>query len=334
MKVPNIPKWILLAFVTMPLLTSCSKDNENDEEGQQAEQTKTIEWEVFHEFEAGETVTRFEISDDAKWLFYTNAMGEAYRINKTTGEKSLLYAHPLHYENGTLYLHVVRGNDSYFAVSDDFGTTRTEYHVGTYTNYAAGWFDGAFMNLIVNRMFVMPNGELILPHIMEKANNATYLQDNFLIAVSSDGGATWNRKESKPSSYISAQQGNRLFAISEGWTGVENFESNLFYSDNGGTSWQESDLKYAPQAVDRENNLIAAGGNLIIKLKGGTWTTYTWEGETSFNDGPVFLNGLKYGGITGNDPNGRKMDDIEFDAGNNIYVIGRNSGTICRAKLD
>lgn len=60
-----------------------------------------------------------------------------------------------------------------FVVSDDFGATRTEYHVGIYTNYAASWFDGAFMNLIVNLLFVMSKGELILPHIMEKANNET-----------------------------------------------------------------------------------------------------------------------------------------------------------------
>ncbi|WP_111308476.1 sialidase family protein [Confluentibacter sediminis] len=334
MNIAKGTKCMILVLTTSLLLTSCSKDGENPESEQQTEQTKTIEWEVFHEFEPGETVTKFEISDDAKWLFYTNAMGTAYRIDKTTGEKSLLYANPLQFENGILYLHVVRDNDSYFAVSDDFGATQMEYHIGTYTNYAAGWFDGAFMNLIVNRMFVMPNGDLILPHIMEKANNAAYLQDNFLIAVSSDGGATWNRKESKPSSYIIAKQGNRLFAISEGWTGVETFASKLYYSDNAGTSWQESNLKYAPQAVDRENNLIAAGGNQILKLKGNSWTVYTWEGQTSFNDGLVFLDGLKYRGTTGNDPNGRKIDDIEFDANNHMYVIGRNKTTICRTKLN
>ncbi|WP_108423125.1 sialidase family protein [Flagellimonas amoyensis] len=333
MKVPNIPKWILLAFVAMPLLTSCGKDNENGEEGQQAEQAKTINWEVFHEFEPGETVTQFEISDDAHWLFYTNSMGVTYRINKTTGEKNILYANPLQFEDGKLYLYVVRDNRSYFAVSNDFGATRTEYHVGTYTNYAAGWYDGAFMNLIVNRMFVMPNGDLVLPHIMDKANNAAYLQDNGLIAVSADGGATWNRRESN-NSYIPALQGNRLFAISEGWTGVSSFASKLYYSDDVGASWQESDLEYAPQAVDRENNLIAGRGNQLLKFKGNSWTAYTWEGQTSSMDGPVYLNGLKYGGTTGNDPKGRQMDDIEFDAENNIYVMGRNGTTICRTKLD
>lgn len=330
MSIAKITKWIAPALVAGLLFTSCSKDDENPD-GQQTGQTKTIEWEVFHEFEPGETVTRFEISDDAKWLFYTNGMGTSYRINKTTGEKSLLYANPLQFENGKLYLYVEKDYKSYFAVSDDFGETKTEHLVGTYTNYAAGWYDGAFMNLIVNRLFVMPNGDLILPHIMDKANNATYLEDNKLIAVSTDGGATWNRKTTDHS-YISTQQGNRLFAISEAWTGVG--KSELFHSDNGGTSWQASNLTYRPQAVDKENNLIAGFRNEIQKLKGTTWTVYTWQGETNAMDGLVFLNGLKYEGETGNDPNGRQMDDIEFDTNNNIYVIGRNYTTICRTKLN
>lgn len=329
MNIFKITKWIAPALFVGLSLTSCSK-NDDDPDGQQTGQTKTIEWEVFHEFEQGEMVTRFEISDDAKWLFYTNTMGTAYRINKTTGEKSILYAHPLQFENGKLYLYAVKDYKSYFAVSSDFGETITEYHVGTYTNFAAGWYDGTFMNLIVNRMFVMPNGDLMLPHIMDKSNNVTYLQDNKLIAVSTDGGATWSRKDSDHS-YISAQQGNRLFALSEGWSGVEAHASKLYYSDNGGISWLGSNLIYRPQAVDRENNLIAAGGNKIQKLKGNSWTVYTWDE----NSQPyVSLSGLKYEGEIGDDPNGRQMDDIEFDANNNIYVIGKNKNTICRAKLN
>ena len=50
-------------------------------------------------------------------------MGTSYRINKTTGEKSLLYANPLQFENGKLYLYVEKDYKSYFAVSDDFGET-------------------------------------------------------------------------------------------------------------------------------------------------------------------------------------------------------------------
>src|SRR5690606_32910674 len=136
----------------------------------------------------------------------------------------------VHYKNGKLYLLYEKDYNSYFAVSNDFGETITEYHVGSYTNFSAGWYEGTFMRLIVNRLFVMPNGDLVLPHIMDKANNATYLEDNKLIAVSTDGGATWNRKTTDHS-YISTQRGNRLFAISEAWTGVGT--SELFHSDNG-----------------------------------------------------------------------------------------------------
>lgn len=335
MKITSITKWIVPALVVGLSLTSCSKDDENPD-GQQTGQTKTIEWEVFHEFAPGEVISNFAITDDAKWLFYTDAYKVIHRINKNTGEKKVLSSNPtgasyVHYKNGKLYLLYEKDYKSYFAVSNDFGETRTEYHVGTYTNFAAGWYDGTFMNLIVNRLFVMPNGDLVLSHIMYKANNATYLQDNKLIAVSTDGGATWNRKTTDHS-YISAQQGNRLFAISEAWTGVGT--SELFHSDNGVTSWQASNLTYRPQAVDKENNLIAGFRNEIQKLKGNTWTVYTWQGETNDMDGLVFLNGLKYEGATGNDPNGRKMDDMEFDADNNIYVIGRNYTTICRTKLN
>lgn len=335
MKITNITKWIVPALIVGLSLTSCSKDDENPD-GQQTGQTKTIEWEVFHEFTNGEVISNFAITDDAKWLFYTDAYKVIHRINKSTGEKKVLSSNPtgasyVHYKNGKLYLLYEKDYKSYFAVSNDFGETITEYHVGSYTNFAAGWYDGTFMRLIVNRLFVMPNGDLVLPHIMDKANNATYLEDNKLIAVSADGGATWNRKTTDHS-YISAQQGNRLFAISEAWTGVGT--SELFNSDNGGTSWQASNLSYRPQAVDKENNLIAGFRNEIQKLKGNTWTVYTWQGETNAMDGLVFLNGLKYEGETGNDPNGRKMDDMEFDANNNIYVIGRNYTTICRTKLN
>lgn len=64
-KVTNITKWIIPALFVGLSLTSCNKDDIEPEE-RQFEQAKTIEWEVFHEFEQGEMVTRFEISDDAK----------------------------------------------------------------------------------------------------------------------------------------------------------------------------------------------------------------------------------------------------------------------------
>jgi hypothetical protein len=336
MKFTNIKIWssVLLAQL---LLVSCSK-NEDNPGGQQTMQAKTIEWEVFHELDTDETIRNFAITDDAKYLFYTNGLNGIYRIDLATGSKTTLFAQPtgssyVHFINEKLYLLYEKGYKSYFAVSDDLGANLTEYEVGAYTNYAAGWYQGTFMKLIVNRMFITPDGDLILPHIMDKANNATYLQDNKLIAISTDGGATWSRKDCEHS-YISAKQGNRLFAISEGWTGVETFASKLFHSDDEGTNWQGSTLSYSPQAVDRENNLIAGSGNKIQKLKGNSWRVYTWEGQTSSMDGLVFLSGLKYGGVRGDDPNGRQMDDIEFDADNYIYVIGRNMTNICRTKLN
>jgi len=314
--------------------TSCSNDGENPD-GQPKGKGSTVEWELFHEFAPGEVIGNFAISDDAKWLFYTDAHEVIHRIGKSTGEKKALTSNPtgasyVHYISGKLYLLYEKGYESFFAVSDNFGETITHYHVGSYTNFAAGWYDGTFMRLLVNRMLVMPNGDLILPHIMDKANNATYLEDNKLIAVSTDGGASWNRKNSDHS-YISARQGNRLFAIGEGWTGVDAFPSELYYSDDAGTSWKASDLTYFPQATDRENNLIAGSGNTIYKLKGKTWTEYTWEKN---NQPLVSIVGLKYEGERGDDPNGRQMDDMEFDADNNIYVIGADRTAIYRTKLD
>ncbi len=327
MKIDNIRKRGVLALCTMFLFGSCSKDDDTPEEEEIA-QAKNIQWEVFYESEAGETVTQFEVSDDGQWLFYSTATGEAFRVNKSTGIREKLSARPLEFDNGKLYTYIRRDYKSYFGVSTDFGKTITEYHVGTYTNYAAGWYNGTFMNLIVNRLFVMPNGDLILPHIMDNANNAAYLQDNYLIAVSEDGGATWERKETT-NSYISVCQGNRLFAIDEGWTGVNS--SQLFYSDNQAASWEPSNLAYRPQAVDRDNNLIAGSRNEIQKLKGDKWMIYTWD-ETV--EPLVSITGLRYEGLRGDDPYGRQMDDIEFDAENNMYVIGKNGTTICRTKLE
>lgn len=327
-----ITKRILLVLLFTLIITSCNEDNRNSG-GQQTAETKTIAWEIFHEFEAGELVSNFAITDDAKWLFYTDALKSIHRINKHTGVKKVLFSNPtgfsyVHYANGKLFFLYEKDYKSYFAVSDDFGETKTEYQIGAYTNYAAGWYDGTFINLIVNRLFVMPSGRLLLPHIMDKANNATYLLDNKLVAVSTDGGATWTREQSDYS-YISAQQGNRLFALSEAWTGVE--KSELFYSDDGGTTWQRSNLVYRPQATDRENNLIAGGENEMQKLKNNVWTAYTWPEDSA----PlVSITGLRYEGERGDDPNGRQIDDIEFDADNKVYVMGRNRTTICRTVLN
>ncbi|MCE4563968.1 exo-alpha-sialidase [Maribellus sp. CM-23] len=319
-------KWMAALLGMFFLMSSCSDDELNPAE--KALQTKTIEWEVFHEFEPGETVVQFEISDDAQWLFYYTQMAEAYRVNMKTGTRERMTARPLELKNNKLYTYALKDYKSYFGVSTDFGASITEYYVGAYTNVAAGWYEGAFIAPMINRMFVMPNGNLIIPHIMRTANNSAFLADNKLIVVSEDGGATWERKETEYS-FISAQQGDMLYAISEGWTGVKS--SEILYSDNSGLSWQPSDLIYRPQALDRENCLIAGSGNEIQKFKNGAWTTYTWEANS---DPLVNVIGLKYEGVRGDDPNGRRIDDFEFDSANNLYMIGKNGNTLCRTKLN
>ncbi len=328
MKAITLPKWFYILCCLTPGFLSCSAEDDTTAETEQNAPGKNLEWEVFYQAETGESITRFEISDDAQWLFYTNGLGVSYRVNKTTGEKSILGGIPLQFEKGKLYLYAIKNYKSYFSVSEDYGATQQEHLVGTYTNFAAGWYTGTFMNLIVNRMFVLPNGDLMLPHIMDRANNAAYLQDNYLIAVSKDGGTTWSRKESQ-NSFIAVAQGNRLFAIDEAWDGVNS--SQLYYSDDLGATWQMSDLEYNPQAVDREGNLIFGFGTELRKLNGTTWKLYGWDQD---KEPFVLLSGLKYGGQRGDDPNGRRMDDLEFDAQNRLYTIGKNFNTICRARLE
>lgn len=122
-------------------LNSCSKDDKNPD-GQQTGQTKTIEWEVFHEFAPEEVISNYAITDDTKWLFYTYAYKVIHRIKKVL-EKKALSSNPtgasyVLYKNGKLYLLYEKNYKSYFAVSDDFGETINEYHVGSYTYFFAG----------------------------------------------------------------------------------------------------------------------------------------------------------------------------------------------------
>ncbi|WP_319479158.1 hypothetical protein [uncultured Draconibacterium sp.] len=106
--------------------------------------------------------------------------------------------------------------------------------------------------------------------------------------------------------------------------------SELYTSNDNGTNWQLTDLAYRPQGIDRENNLIADSQNEIQKLENGKWTAYTWDASSE----PLVSIGLKYEGMRGNDTEGRRMDDFEFDAANNLYAIGKNTNTICRTRLN
>lgn len=319
----------LIIILSVVLTVSCKKD---EEPGGSIGQTKTIQWEVFHEFETDENVQNYAISNDAKWLFYANDRSIT-RIDKSDGTKKVLFSNGtgapyVHFIKDKLYMFYERNYSSYFAVSSDFGETITEHLVGTYTNVAAGWYDGPFMRLFFNRLFVMPNGDLIFPYIFGNPNNYLHTE-SARIAVSTDEGATWTLQESNPS-YIMAQQDNRLFAIKGGWQGDFGIgESSLFlYSDDKGTSWQASDLKYAPQATDRQNNLVAAGRNEIQRLKGGRWTIYTWERMSQpIVDITTLANSQAGTSRT------RRVADIEFDAANNMYVMGSDN-KLCRTKLD
>lgn len=322
----------LIAILAVVLVVSCKKD---EEPGGSIGQTKTIQWEVFHQFETNEHVNNYAISDNGQFLFYSDNR-IIYRINKSTGEKKTIlnaiepagisYVHVL---QGKLYIFYGSVNRSYVGVSTDNGDTFTNHHVGTYTNVAAGQFDGAFTRLFVNRLFAMPNGDLILPYIFTNPNSYLHTDDGSRIAVSIDGGETWTLKESAPS-YIVAQQGNRLFAVQGGWQGDFGIgqSSSLLYSDDRGTSWHASDLKYAPQATDRQNNLIAAGRNEIQRLKGGLWTIYTWEEMSQPFVQITVLNHSQ----TGTNRT-RTMADIEFDNANNLYVMGLDNKLV-RTKLD
>lgn len=304
-------------MISIATLSSCKKD----EPGGNIGETKPLNWELFHDTEiAFGFVASFAVSDDAKWLFYSDSERRVFRVNKTTGEKKTLLAPYdrsalsfVHFINGKLYLIYEENYESYVGISNDLGETFTPYRVGTYTHFAAGQFTGAFVRVTVNRLFLLPGGDLIIPHIFRQPNDALSPADDKQIAVSQDGGATWARNSSEYS-FISAQRGNRLYAISGGWQGDFNTgqSGKAYYSDDKGQTWHESDLKYTPQTVDRENNLIAGNAGEIQKLKNNTWTIYKWD---AFKAPFVHVQPLRYFNQE------KTMADIQFDAANNIYIL-------------
>lgn len=321
-------------FLLIGLGIVCSCDAECPvPNGDISESVKTIQWEVFYQVEPDLVISNFAIAEEVDWLFFTDNLRNINRINISTGKQDVLFSEPtgpsyVHFKNGKLYMFYEKDFTSYCSISSDFGESFQHHPVGVYTNYAAGWYEGAFVNLIVNRLFEMPNGDLVLPHIMTERNNAEYLIDNRLIAVSTDGGATWSQKESE-NSYISTLQNERLFAIDESWDGVS--VSVHYFSDDLGQTWQATENPYVPQATDWENHLIAGGGNELQKFKEGTWQRYSWEEN---GEPLVSITSLNYGGVRGDDPNGRKMEDFEFDSNNSLYVIGRDRKSICRTNLN
>lgn len=176
---------------------------------------------------------------------------------------------------------------------------------------------GRFLFVEMNRLFKLPDGTLVLP---DNAGNMEF-------ALSTDGGLNWSRKKTEIGfNFMPAHHGNRLFCLTSGWQGDFNIGASggLHYSDDLGDTWRQSELKHAPQAVDREGNLISCAGKEFRKLKNGTWTLYKWEdmwpstyGVRNFNSG---------GNID------QRHDDIEFDDANNLYLLSNEA--IYKTKLN
>ena len=318
----------LLAFLCLNI--SCGKD---DEPGGTLGEEKIIEWEML--MDLGDGVRSFAITDDANFLFYTNSAGRFYRVNTATNQETEILSGIsksgvgfVNVINGIVYGTYVSNGRGYFAVSTDLGDTFAEHQVGVFTNVPAGQYEGAFIRPVLNRLYQLPNGQLMIPHIYDNTNSNNMPNDSKLIVVSDDGGATWERRNSEHS-FISALRGNTLYAASLNWLGDFNIgeKGNLYESNDYGATWKESSLLFAPQAVDRENNLVAADYYKVCKLKNNKWISY--EAEEGATHSPLVSN-VVYSNTLGNV--NKKLADIQFDLANNIYVLSANR--IYKSRLD
>ncbi len=102
--------------------------------------------------------------------------------------------------------------------------------------------------------------------------------------------------------------------------------SYLVQSSDIGESWLNSDLKYFPQAVDKQNNLISCSNNQFRKLNNNKWTLYEWENNTEVWGAEAinFKSGSNY--IS-------KIADIEFDNSNNLYLLVGNK-SVFKTRLE
>lgn len=309
---------ILLVLLTL-FLASCKKDNKTEPGGSIGE-TKQIQWQEilnFNTVSGAGNVVNFAVSDNGNYIFFSNNSKEIYRYNLTNGQTKKLFGELdamgtsyVHFIDGKLYTTTIFANKSYFGISSDYGDSIEQVYVNTLIPFEP---ISGFYNVKMNRLFKLPNGTLILP---DNASNMNF-------AFSNDGGRTWARKETELGyTFMPAQNGNRLYALLSGWEGDFGIgdKEALFYSENEGSSWQKSDLKYAPQATDKEGNLIACDTYQFQKLKGGKWTLYEWEGNFPF--------GVKLRNFN----NDQKVVDVEFDNANNLYLLSNNS--IYKTKLN
>lgn len=309
-------------FFALLCFSACQKDD-NTELGGSIGETKQIAWQEILKFEdipEATSVINFTVSDDGNIIFFSNSNRNIYRHNLTNGQTTKLYGDAsamgtsyVHFIDGKLYTITISDNKSYFGISTDLGDNLTQHLVHTYNGPNNPTPVESFYTVNMNRLYKMPNGTLVLP---DNASNMNF-------ALSTDGGLTWSRKETEINyTFIPAQNGNRLFCLTAGWEGEFGIGNagGLFYSDNLGDSWQQSDLNYAPQATDREGNLIACESYQFQKLKNGKWTLYEWEDN--------FPYGVKLRNFNGN----QEYVDIEFDSSNNLYLLSNN--TIYRTKLN
>lgn len=314
----------LLYFLSLMtvVLIACKKE---EELGGSIGETKTIRWEKyldFNEIPEASNVINFAVSGNGNQIYFSNSNRSIYRHNLTTGETKLLYGglsamgtSYVHFIDGTLYTVTVFANKSQFGISTDLGDNIEQIHVATHVPFQP---HNSFLYVHMNRLHKLSNGTLVLP---DNAGNMTF-------ALSTDGGRTWSSKETQIGyNFIPVHQGNRLFALPSGWQGEFGIGASGgggHYSDDLGDSWHQSDLKFTPQATDREGNLISCALKQFRKLKNGTWTLYEWEdtwpsatGIRNFNSG---------GNID------QRHDDIEFDDANNIYLLSGDA--IYKTRLD
>lgn len=310
------------------LFSACSsEDGQPSDDNSQAEEIKKITWE---EIVLPNTtiVDNFAISDDGKYIFYTQRDNSIHRFEiaskqsqKLYGDLNATYNSYVHFIDGRLYTITFNNNKSYFSTSTNNGNTFTRSEVATlvpFTPYVG------FLKVDFNRLFKMPNGTLILPDLISTTVDR--------ISISSDGGAKWANKKSSLL-FIHAQQGNRLFATPGSWQGdfgIGSSGGGLHFSDDMGNTWTKSDLKYPPLATDREGNLIGATTNQIQRLKGGKWTLYEWDGNFPF--GVSLINRQSGTTLT------QRVVDIEFDQSNHLYLLSGSSkgsgNSIYKTKLN
>lgn len=313
------------------LLSSCMSDDGQSKDGDEevAEEIKKITWEEIL-LPDGRSVKNFAVSNDGRYLFYTASNNYIYRYDiqekveiKLYGDLSTMGDSYVHVLDGKLYMITYYDNKSYFSVSEDNGNTITRNLVATFVPFAP---QTAFVRADFNRLFRLNDGTLLFPHF---TNATTKVEE---ISISTDGGKTWAKKNSGLV-FIHAQQGNRLFATPGDWEGeyeIGGSGGGLHISDNKGDTWTKSNLKYPPQAVDLEGNLIGAESDQLQKLIGNSWTLYEWEGNFPFASK---LSNVNRGGTLT-----QRISDIEFDAANNLYLLSSRAGgqgsSIYKTKLN